>query len=204
MVDSADKENIHYNRNLSRDKRFQEELDKIELPRETMYMIDKVVRQRAKKGPFGIDNSELINDQHDREIMQQNDKIQRLVDGMSSHTKFRSDEQDSHRQDTSSERAIRRINSVCARASSTMIPSSVKGIKMSNEKKMMLEDPHMSLQSVRTVTFEKWCRQKEMMQRLKDKLIEDAKLEILEQTKMDEMNDTKEIQNWEYFSKKPY
>lgn len=50
------------------DKKLQAELDRIELPRETIYMIDKVVRQRAKKGPFGVDNSELIADQHEREV----------------------------------------------------------------------------------------------------------------------------------------
>ena len=33
----------------------------IELPQETLYLIDKVVRQRAKTGPIGVDNSELIN-----------------------------------------------------------------------------------------------------------------------------------------------
>lgn len=38
------------------------------------------------------------------------------------------------------------------------------------------------------------------MQRLKDKLVEDAKLEILENRKLD---DTKEIKNWELFSKYP-
>jgi hypothetical protein len=43
---------------------------------------------------------------------------------------------------------------------------------------------------------------KEMMQRLKDKLIEDAKLEFLEQQKMkSELNETKEIKNWTLFSK---
>ncbi len=36
-------------------------LQHIELPYETMYLIDKVVRQKAKAGPIGIDNSEFIN-----------------------------------------------------------------------------------------------------------------------------------------------
>ena len=31
------------------------------MPIETMYLIDKVVRLRAKAGPIGVDNSELIN-----------------------------------------------------------------------------------------------------------------------------------------------
>lgn len=197
ILDSSNKENFTGNRDYSGDKHLQAELDQIELPRETIYMIDKVVRQRAKKGPFGVDNSELIADQHDREIMEKNDRIQRLVEGMSSHSRARGDEKDV---ETSSDLACRRINSVCARAISTMVPSSTKAIQMSNEKKM-LEEMHSSIQSVRTITYEEWCRRKEMMQRLKDRLIEDAKLEILEQRKMKEMNDTKEIKNWEKFSK---
>lgn len=76
-------------------------------------MIDKVVRQRVKKGPFGIDNSEIINDQHDREIMEKNDRIQRLVDGMSSHTKnHRNSDEEGEEREISSDRAVRRINSV--------------------------------------------------------------------------------------------
>lgn len=38
-----------------------EALKYIELPQETIYLIDKVVRQKARAGPIGIDNSEFIN-----------------------------------------------------------------------------------------------------------------------------------------------
>jgi hypothetical protein len=38
-----------------------EALSLIVLPPETIYMIDKVVRKRAKDGPIGIENSELVN-----------------------------------------------------------------------------------------------------------------------------------------------
>lgn len=92
-------------------KRLQAELDKIQLPRETMYMIDKVVRQRVKKGPFGMENSELVNEQHGKEIMYKNGRIQRLVDGMSSHSRIHHIEE-MHEADLSSDSAVRRINSV--------------------------------------------------------------------------------------------
>ncbi len=39
----------------------EEALNLIELPDETLYLIDKVVRARMKHGPIGVDNSELIN-----------------------------------------------------------------------------------------------------------------------------------------------
>ena len=77
-----------------------------------------------------------------------------------------------------------------------MVPSSVKGLYMSNEKRI-LEDPNVSIQSVRSVTFEQWCKKKEIMQRLKDKLIEDAKLQIYEQSLIrKDLNETKQIKNW--------
>ena len=53
----------------------------IELPQETMYLIDKVVRQKAKAGPIGIDNSEFINIEIEEEFKQKGQYIQNLVDG---------------------------------------------------------------------------------------------------------------------------
>ena len=44
-------------------------------------------------------------------------------------------------------------------------------------------------------------RNKEMMQRLKDKLIEDAKLEILQQLAEKQMNETKQSKSTSFFSK---
>ena len=45
-----------------------EALALIKLPAQTMYLIDKVVRMKAKSGPIGIDNSELINLEFEREF----------------------------------------------------------------------------------------------------------------------------------------
>mmetsp|Transcript_1521 Transcript_1521/g.2088 ORF Transcript_1521/g.2088 Transcript_1521/m.2088 type:complete len:111 (-) Transcript_1521:1162-1494(-) len=36
-------------------------IKRIQLPAKTMYLIDKVVRTKALRGPIGIDNSEVIN-----------------------------------------------------------------------------------------------------------------------------------------------
>lgn len=50
----------------------EEALALIELPQETMYVIDKVVRQKAKAGPIGIDNSEFINIEIEEEFKEKN------------------------------------------------------------------------------------------------------------------------------------
>ena len=62
------------------------------------------------------------------------------------------------------------------------------------------EDPHTSIQSVRSITFEQWWKKKEMMQRLKDKLVEDAKLEVLQQITEKQMDETKQTKSSSYFS----
>ena len=50
----------------------EEALNYIELPQETVYLIDKVVRQKAKAGPIGIDNSEFINIEIEEEFKEKN------------------------------------------------------------------------------------------------------------------------------------
>ena len=60
----------------------EEELIKeIDLPQETLYYIDKVVRQRSKMGPIGVDNSELINIEMEKEIKQKNQYVDQLYKG---------------------------------------------------------------------------------------------------------------------------
>ena len=53
----------------------EEMLLKVELPEETLYLIDKVVRQRARIGPIGVDNSELINIEIENEFKEKNQYI---------------------------------------------------------------------------------------------------------------------------------
>jgi hypothetical protein len=44
----------------------------LELPSATLYLIDKVVRAKALNGPIGVDNSEVINIEAERELRQKN------------------------------------------------------------------------------------------------------------------------------------
>lgn len=62
----------------------EEALKYIELPQETLYLIDKVVRQRAKAGPIGVDNSELINIEIEDEYRAKNQYLESLVKGKKS------------------------------------------------------------------------------------------------------------------------
>jgi hypothetical protein len=59
----------------------EEAIKYIELPPETIYIIDKVVRQRTKAGPIGVDNSELINLEVEDEFKAKNQYLENLVNG---------------------------------------------------------------------------------------------------------------------------
>lgn len=58
-----------------------EALSLIQLPAETLYLIDKVVRQKASQGPIGIDNSEVINLEMENEFKRRNQHIFKLNNG---------------------------------------------------------------------------------------------------------------------------
>ena len=45
---------------------------RIQLPPKTMYLIDKVVRAKALQGPIGVNNSEVINLEQERELRKKN------------------------------------------------------------------------------------------------------------------------------------
>lgn len=47
----------------------------LQLPAHTLYLIDKVVRQKAMIGPIGVDNSEVINIEQERELRRKNRKL---------------------------------------------------------------------------------------------------------------------------------
>lgn len=58
-----------------------EALALIQLPAETIYLIDKVVRQKARSGPIGIDNSEVINLEVENDFKKRNLAIFKLNNG---------------------------------------------------------------------------------------------------------------------------
>jgi hypothetical protein len=47
-------------------------IQQIRLPQSTLYLIDKVVRAKALQGPIGVDNSEVINLEIEREYKLKN------------------------------------------------------------------------------------------------------------------------------------
>ena len=61
-----------------------EALELIQLPAETLYLIDKVVRLKSRTGPIGINNSELINLEFEQEFRAKHKAIFKLNKGESS------------------------------------------------------------------------------------------------------------------------
>ena len=58
-----------------------EALSLIQLPAQTIYLIDKVVRQKSKKGPIGVEFSELINLETETEFKNRHKHIFKLNNG---------------------------------------------------------------------------------------------------------------------------
>ena len=56
-----------------------EAIRNIQLPAKTIYLIDKVVRAKALQGPIGVDNSEVINLEQERELQQRNKYVANLA-----------------------------------------------------------------------------------------------------------------------------
>ena len=56
-------------------------IKRIQLPAKTMYLIDKVVRTKALRGPIGIDNSEVINIEQERELKKRDKYYRELAEG---------------------------------------------------------------------------------------------------------------------------
>ena len=55
-------------------------ISRIQLPPKTMYLIDKVVRAKALQGPIGVNNSEVINLEQERELRKKNIYYANLAD----------------------------------------------------------------------------------------------------------------------------
>jgi hypothetical protein len=116
----------------------EEAIQFIELPQETLYLIDKVVRQKAKAGPIGIDNSEFINIEIEDEFRQKNQYLQNLVEG--GHKKTTEDEDDSdnethegNKENQNNQRLLDRLSTAAARvprsnSKSTLVTTTAHGL----------------------------------------------------------------------------
>jgi len=62
----------------------QEALSLIQLPPETIYLIDKVVRMKSKRGPIGVDNSEYINLENEEDFKKRYKNLFKLNMGRNS------------------------------------------------------------------------------------------------------------------------
>ena len=60
--------NPHTIRFIDQNLTLRQRIKKIQLPAKTMYLIDKVVRTKALRGPIGVDNSEVINLEQEKEL----------------------------------------------------------------------------------------------------------------------------------------
>ncbi len=182
-----------------------EALALIELPQETMYVIDKVVRQKAKAGPIGIDNSEFINIEIEEEFKEKNQYLQNLVDGYNKKKTIQHDndqeesdeDQDENKENQHNQRLLDRLSTVAARLPGNSSNPALLTNNFNNQshisggKNTTLN--HGSIQqqqrsqigerSAAAISHEEWMRRKEHETKLKEQLIREEKRDVLEEVR---------------------
>ena len=179
-----------------------EALALIELPEETMYVIDKVVRQKAKAGPIGIDNSEFINIEIEEEFKEKNQYLQNLVDGYNKKKTINHDEnkeetdedEDDNKENQHNQRLLDRLSNVAARlpgnsSNAALLTNFNNQSNISGGKNTTMN--HGSVQqrsqigerSAAAISHEEWMRRKEHETKLKEQLIKEEKRDVLEEVR---------------------
>ena len=118
-----------------------------------MYLIDKVVRQRAKAGPIGVDNSEFINIEMEEEYKERNQYIEHLVNGKQANNESLSNEDKENMQN---ERLMQRLTAAANLSNNKSKMTSVMGKSAVGDR------------SANAYNHEEWVRRKEHEAKLKE------------------------------------
>lgn len=149
----------------------EEALKFIELPEETLYLIDKVVRLRSKAGPIGVDNSELINMELEEEFKARNQYIENLVNGGKARLAYQESQQQEDKENQNNQKLLERLTSA---ASKTNYNKSKMSAMPTHSKS------HIGDRSAAAVSHEEWIRKKKHEELLREQLIIEAKKDMLE------------------------
>lgn len=165
----------------------------IELPQETIYLIDKVVRQKSKAGPIGVDNSEFINIEMEEEVKEKNQYIQKLVDGYGKKNDAKrtanddsDEEDDDNKENQHNQRLLDRLSTAAARVSTNSIAALATTNHANNQSQISagagasMQRSQIGERSANAYSHEEWMRRKEHELKLKGVLIKEAKRDILE------------------------
>lgn len=166
---SPDKQDLHGISEIDPEMDDEEAIKYIELPQDTMYLIDKVVRQRMKAGPIGVDNSELINLEMEDEYKEKNHYIKNLMHGGRQERSEGTDTE--NKENIDNQRLLERLT---VAASHIHHPNNRS--KMSHASKSQIGE-----RSTQAFSHEEWMRRKEHEVKLKEQLIREAKKDMLEQ-----------------------
>eukprot|EP00347_Sterkiella_histriomuscorum_P011660 403371604 len=161
----------------------EEAIKYIELPQETIYLIDKVVRLKAKTGPIGVDNSELINIELEQEFKQKNQYIEGLMhhggnkkpqDQMTMTTQEQQ-QQYEDKENIQNQRLLERLTQAATKQNNR---SKMSAAPSMGQKSIIGE------KSALAVSHEEWMRRKLHEKQLKEQLIIEAKKDLLEQLRI--------------------
>ncbi|CDW72040.1 UNKNOWN [Stylonychia lemnae] len=155
----------------------EEAIKYIELPQETLYLIDKVVRSRAKTGPIGVDNSELINIELEQDFRNKNQYIENLVNGgkKQGNQIHQSTTNQEDKENIDNQKLLDRLTTAAAKTTNNLNNRSKMSAANSQQKSVIGE------KSAMAVSHEEWMRRKQHEVQLKEQLIIEAKKDMLEQ-----------------------
>ena len=174
-----------------------EAIQKIQLPAMTMYLIDKVVRAKALQGPIGVDNSEVINLEQERELRQRNKYLANLAaqkkggtgdsdeDNDSEEQEDEADMDEQERENRVNEKLLQRLYKAAQNELDQGEPErhyeGQEKSAMGGVDRAVLE-MHTKTDSERKVhlNHDMWVRVKEHQERLRKVLVHEAKKDLYE------------------------
>lgn len=167
-------------------------ISKIRLAAATMYMIDKVVRAKSLAGPIGVDNSEVINLEMEREFRQRN----RYLDNLAAAKKGagESDEESDLNDDEQGLTPEERENLINEKLLQRLYKAAERDLEKANPQKVDEDDNRSAMTAenkevlnekndgkpTRAVPHDVWLRVKEHQEKLKRCLIQEAKEDLYE------------------------
>lgn len=189
----------HYNQNRLQyiDPNVEPEIAiaQIQLPQQTIYLIDKVVRAKAMQGPIGVDNSEVIN-------LKMEQELKRRTKNLANHNAAQTDDDEDsdglneeEREHLNNEKLLSRLYKAAdiehdAKVRFDEAEGSGAENVMDQQNRALIQQ---SKDHKRKITHEEWIRCKEHQASLREVLLHEAKRDLYEkllaaQAKQDEKN----------------
>lgn len=179
----------------------------IRLPQQTIYLIDKVVRAKAMQGPIGVDNSEVINLEMERELRR---RTKNLANHNAAAHSDEDDEEGLNMQELEqlqNEKLTKRLYQAANIEHQNRVQFDEQQIAENVMDRQNIALIEQSRKQKTKITHEEWIRCKEHQASLREVLMHEARRDLYEkllraQAKQDEKNQTRARTMFEWEERK--